>query len=108
MKQGVENKQNTENQKQYPEIKKQYTPDEPPNELGLSKPSFEADASCDTDDASSDHRSSFRKSSMGSEADLKTEPAKYSKPSFDLKTLLNDGSQSRKETSVSDVDLVLD
>ena len=108
MKQGVENKQNTENQKQYPEIKKQYTPDEPPNELGLSKPSFEADASCDTDDASSDHRSSFRKSSMGSEADLKTEPAKYSKPSFDLKALLNDGSQSRKETSVSDVDLVLD
>ena len=107
MKQDTENKQNTEHQKQYPEIKKQYPPDEAPNELGFSKPSFEVDASCDTDDASPDHRSSFRKSSMGSEADLKTEPAKYSKPSFDFKALRDDESRSRKGTNVSDVEVTV-
>ena len=68
---------------------------------------YEIDASRDTDDTSSDHRSSFRKSSMGSDADLHTEPAKYSKPSFDFKALRDDGSQSRKGTDVSDVEVTV-
>lgn len=68
---------------------------------------YEIDASRDTDDTSSEHRSSFRKSSMGSEADLNAEPSKYSKPSFDFKALHDDGSQSRKGTDVSDVEVIV-
>ena len=75
---------------------------------GLKPENFlhEIDASRDTINASSDNRSTFRKSSMGSDADLNTEPAKYSKPSFDFKALRDDGSQSRKGTAVSDTDSI--
>ena len=95
MKQDTENKQNTEHQKQYP-------PDEEYEGLKPENFLYEIDVSCDTDDTSSDNRSNFRKSSMGSDADLNTKPAKYSKPSFDFKALRDDGSQSRKGTDVSE------
>lgn len=55
----------------------------PDEEYEKSKPEnflYEIDTSRDTDDTSSNHRSSFRKSSMGSDADLNTEPAKHSPP----------------------------
>ena len=98
-KRGTERTENTARQEQKP----------PDKEFeGLKPENFlhEIDASRDTINASSDNRSTFRKSSMGSDADLNTEPAKYSKPSFDFKALRDDGSQSRKGTAVSDTDSI--
>ena len=98
---GTEHTKNTENPKQYPS-------DEECEKLKPEIFLYEIDTSRDTDDTSSDNRSSFRKSSMGSDADLHTETAKYSKPSFDFKALRNDGSQSRKGTAGSDADSIAD
>ena len=100
MKRGTERTENTENPKQYPSDE-EYEKLKPENFL------YEIDTSRNTDDTSSNHRSSFRKSSMGSEADLNAEPAKHSKPSFDFKALRDDGSQSRKGTDVSDVEVTV-
>ena len=92
-------KQETENTKS----RKQYPPDE--HYEGLKPANFfcEVDTSCDTDNASSDHRSTSRKSSMDSGADLNTELAKYPKPSLDTKSPRDAESQSRKGTAGSDV-----
>lgn len=98
---------NTKQETENTERRKQYPPDENYEGLKPSNSSYELDASCDTDNASSDNRSTFRKSSMGSEADLNAEPSKYSKPSFDFKALRDDGSQSRKGTDVSDVEVTV-
>ncbi len=100
MKQETDGKQNTENQKQYP-------PDEEYENLKPESSLYEIDASCDTDGASSDSQSTPRKSSMGSDADLNAEPVKYSKSLFDFKVPRDDGSQSRKGTDVSDVEVTV-
>ena len=98
MKQDTENKQNTKHQKRHP-------PDEEYEKLKPKNFLYEIDTSRDTDDTSSDNRSSFRKSSMSSDADFNMEPAKHSKPLLDFKALRDDGSQSRKGTSFSDMEL---
>ena len=99
---GKNTKQETENT----ERRKQYPPDE--NYEGLKPANFfcEADASCDTDGVSYGNRSTSRKSSMDSGADLNTEPAKYPKSSSDIKFPRDARSQSRKGTAGSDADLI--
>jgi len=99
-KRGTEHTKNTENPKQNPSDE-EYEKLKPENFL------YEIDTSRNTDNTSSNHRSSFRKNSIGSDADLNTEPVKYSKPSFDFKALRDDGSQSRKGTDVSDVEVTV-
>lgn len=100
---GKNTKQETENT----ERRKQYPPDEEYENLKPESSLYEIDASCDTDGASSDSQSTPRKSSMGSDADLNAEPVKYSNSLFDFKVPRDDGSQSRKGTDVSDVEVTV-
>ncbi len=95
-------KQETENTKS----RKQYPPDEHYEGLKPANFFYEADASCDTDGVSYGNRSTSRKSSMDSGADLNTEPAKYPKSSSDIKFPRDARSQSRKGTAGSDADLI--
>ena len=104
---GKNTKQETKRQESK-KRQKQYPPDEPPNELSFSNHSCKIDASCDTNDASSDHRTASRRNYVNLESDSDAEPSKYSKPSFDFKALRDDESRSRKGTAVSDTDAVLE